>query len=101
MGDWKQDAEVMDSLAVLLREQKDNLVRFLNAIGNYHDGSPLFAFLQIYGFLVVKFEEHSAEHTESDALELSLGEVANHPTVQGMVAQMMQKKLDGGLGIDR
>ena len=98
--DWKNDVEVMDSLAQLLRNQKDDLVNFLNAVMAYNDGSPMFAFLQIYGVLVVKFEEHCKTQTETDALELTLGEVANHPTVQNMVASMMQRKLEGGLGLE-
>lgn len=90
----------MDSLATLLKNQKDDLVDFLNAIGDYNDGTPMFAFLQIYGYLVVKFSEHSQNHTETDALDISLGEVSNHPTVQNMVASMMQKKINGGLGLE-
>ena len=98
--EWKQDVEVMDSLAILLKNQKDDLVSFLNQVMQYNDGTPMFAFLQIFGVLVVKFDEHSKKHTEIDALDLTLGEVANHPTVQNMVASMMQKKLNGGLGLE-
>lgn len=97
---WKQDPQVMDSLATLLKNQKEDLVSFLNSIMQHNDGTPMFAFLQIYGVLVVRFAEYAEHNTESDALDLTLGEVANHPTVQTMVASMMQKKLEGGLGLD-
>jgi len=60
----------------------------------------MFAFLQIWGITVSRFDLHSETLTESESLELTLGEIANHPTVQTMVASMMQKKLDGGLGLD-
>jgi len=98
--DWKHDVEVMDSLATLLKSQRKPLMDFLNAIGKYNDGTPMFAFLQIYGVLVSRFNEHIQTQVETDALELSLGEVANHPTVQNMVASMMQRKIDGGLGLE-
>ena len=99
--DWKQDVEVMDSLATLLKNQKEDLSVFMEAVMKHNDGSPMFAFLQIYGVLVIRFGEYLKLNTEIDALDLTLGEIANHPTVQSMVASMMQKKLDGGLGIDR
>ena len=101
MGGWKHDVHVMDSLSDLLRNQKDDLMRFLNAIGSHNDGTPMFAFLLIYGIMVERYCFHSQTHTETESFDLALGEIANHPTVSNMVASMMQKKLDGGLGIDR
>lgn len=98
--EWKHDPEVMDALTIYLKNQKDDLIAFLETIGKHNDGSPMFAFLQIWGITVSRFDLHSETLTESESLELTLGEIANHPTVQTMVASMMQKKLDGGLGLD-
>lgn len=98
--DWKQDVEVMDSLSALFQETRDPLNLFLNAIGSYNDGSPMFAFLQIYGVMTNRFVDHLANHVETDALELTISEIANHPTVQGMVASMMQKQIDRGLHLE-
>lgn len=90
----------MDALSIYLRNQKPDLMAFLNAIGKHNDGSPMFAFLQIFGIMVETFDRYSKTLTETESLDLTLGEIANHPTVQTMVAQMMQKKLDGGLGLE-
>lgn len=97
--DWKQDVEVMDALSAYLQETKEPLNRFLNAIGSYNDGTPMFAFLQIYGVLTNRFNDHLENHVETDALEITIAEIANHPTVQGMVASMMQKQIDRGLNL--
>lgn len=98
--DWKHDVEVMDALVDYLKETKDPLNRFLNAIGQYNDGTPMFAFLQIYGVMANRFVHHLESHVETDALELTIAEVANHPTVQNMVASMMQKQLNRGLNLE-
>ena len=98
--DWKQDVDVMDALSIYLQATREPLNDFLNAIGNYNDGSPLFAFLQIFGVMNNTFVDHLEKHVETDALELTIAEVANHPTVQNMVASMMQKQLDRGLQLD-
>ncbi len=98
--DWKQDVEVMDSLTDYVKIQKETLNRFLNAIGQYNDGSPLFAFLQIYGVFINTMAKHLETLTETESLELSLAEISNHPTVQNMVASMMQRQLDRGLNLD-
>ncbi len=98
--DWKHDVEVMDALSSYLKETREPLNRFLNAIGQYNDGTPLFAFLQIYGVLTNRFVDHLNQHVETDALEITIAEIANHPTVQGMVASMMQKQIDRGLQLD-
>lgn len=99
--EWKHDVNVMDALVDYVKETKDPLNKFLNALGEYNDGSPMFAFLQIYGVLVNRMDHYLTANTEVDALDLSLAEIANHPTVQSMVASMMQRKIDGGLNIDR
>ena len=98
--DWKQDVDVMDALSIYLQATREPLNDFLNAIGSYNDGSPLFAFLQIFGVMNNTFVDHLEKHVETDALELTIAEVANHPTVQNMVASMMQKQLDRGLQLD-
>ena len=100
MGEWKHDVEVMDGLSQLVKETKHPLNRFLNAIGSYNDGSPLFAFLQIFGVFINTMDGHLETETETDAFDLSLAEISNHPTVQGMVASMMQKQMDRGLNLE-
>jgi hypothetical protein len=99
-GRWQEDSEVMDALHQMIINMKPDVVRFLNAIGKYNDGTPMFAFLQIWGVGVEQYAQFAERYTETESLELTLGEVANHPTVQTMVASMMQKKMDGGLGLD-
>ena len=96
---WKHDSDVMDKLTALLKNQKDDLNDFLTAIHPYNDGSPMFAFIQVFGIVVVRFDTHSDRETESDALNLALADVSNHPTVQTMVAQMMKQQIDRGLGV--
>lgn len=98
--EWANDAEVVDNLTTLLRNQKGDLGNLLNALHPYNDGTPLFAFLQIYGMFVFRFTDHLETNTETDALHLTLGDVSNHPTVQGMVANMIQQNLNRGLNIE-
>ena len=97
--EWANDAEVVDNLTQLLGNQKDDLGKLLESLHQYNDGTPLFAFLQIYGMFVFRFTDHLKEHTETDALHLTLADVSNHPTVQGMVANMVKKSIDKGLGV--
>ena len=97
--EWKQDAAVVDALSQLLKNQKEDLGSFLEVLHPYNDGTPLFAFLQIYGMLVFRFSDHSEKETELDALNLALADVSSHPTVQTMVAQMMQQQIDRGLNL--
>lgn len=100
MGEWKLDGEVMDALASLVIETREPMNRFLNSIGNYNDGTPLFAFLQIFGVFINGMGNHLEEQTETDAFDLTVAEIVNHPTVQGMVASMMQKQIDRGLNLE-
>ena len=97
--EWKQDAEVVDKLSILLTNQKEDLGNFLEVIHPYNDGSPFFAFLQIYGMFVFRFTDHNSKETELDSLNLALADVSAHPTVQTMVAQMMQQQIDRGLNL--
>ena len=97
--DWKNDPEVMDAFHQMATLTKDPLNEFLNAIGKHNDGTPLFAFLQIYGVFVNRYCDHSTKETETDSFGLALAEVANHPTVQRMVASMMRQQIDRGLGV--
>ena len=98
--EWKQDAEVVYKLTTLLTNQKDDLGNFLECLHPYNDGTPLFAFLQIYGMFVFRFTDHLQKETELDAISLTLADVSNHPTVQTMVANMMQQQLDRGLSLE-
>ncbi len=98
--EWANDANVMDNLTRFLSNQKEDLGNLLNALHPYNDGSPMFAFMQIYGMMVFRFSDHMKEQTESDALHLTLADVSNHPTVQSMVANMVQKNVDRGLNLE-
>ena len=98
--EWKQDARVADKLSILLVNQKDDLGNFLEALHDFNDGTPLFAFLQIYGMFVFRFTDHLETQTELDALDLTLADISNHPTVQQMVANMMKQQLNRGLNIE-
>lgn len=98
--EWKQDAEVMDALAQYCINQKDDLGKLLNALHDHNDGSPAFAFLQIYGTFVYRFCDLIKEHTEIDAIELATAEIANHPTVQNMVASMVGKQINRRLDLE-
>ena len=60
----------------------------------------MFAFAQIFGMFVFRFSDHLKEHTETDAINLTLADVANHPTVQGMVANMVQANINRGLNLE-
>ena len=100
MGEWKLDGEVMDALASLVIETREPMNRFLNSIGNYNDGTPLFAFLQIFGVFINQMGNHLEDQTETDAFDLTVAEIVNHPTVQGMVASMMQKRIDRGINLE-
>ena len=90
----------MDALCTYVKETKDPLNGFLNEVFKFNDGTPMFAFMQVYGVFVNKMAEHLKTHTESEALDLTLAHVANHPTVQNMVASMMKKQLDRGLNLE-
>ncbi len=98
--EWENDPVVMDCLTRFLTNQKEDLGNLLNALHPYNDGTPMFAFMQIFGMMVFRFSDHMKEQTESDALRLTLADVSNHPTVQGMVAQMVQKNIDRGLNLE-
>ena len=98
--EWAKDAEVVDHLTILLGNQKEDLGNLLESLHQYNDGTPLFAFLQVYGMFVFRFVDHLQTQTEIDALNLTLADIANHPTVQGMVAGMVQQSIDRGLNLD-
>ena len=98
--DWKHDAEVVDKLSTLLVNTKDDLGEFLEILHPYNDGTPPFAFLQMYGMFVFRYCDHLQKETETDALHLAIADVANHPTVQNMVAQMMKAQIDRGLNLE-
>lgn len=98
--DWANDADLMDKMTIWLRNQKDDLGNLLEALHPHNDGTPMFAFAQIFGMFVFRFSDHLKEHTETDAIHFTLADVANHPTVQGMVANMVQSNLNRGLNLE-
>ncbi len=98
--EWANDANVMECLTRFLTNQKEDLGNLLTALHPYNDGTPMFAFMQIFGMMVFRFSDHLKEQTESDALSLTLADVSNHPTVQSMVANMVQKNIDRGLNLE-
>jgi hypothetical protein len=98
--EWANDADLMDKMTQWLGNQKEDLGNLLNALHPHNDGSPMFAFAQIFGMFVFRFSDHLEKHTETDAINLTLADVANHPTVQGMVASMVQSNLNRGLNLE-
>jgi len=95
--EWRNDPQVMDQMTSFLKNQKVDLGNLLESLHDHNDGSPLFMFMQIYGMFVFRFTDHLKEQTESDALGLTLADISNHPTVQNMVAGMIQKQVDRGI----
>ena len=98
--EWKHDPEVIDALDQLLVGQAVDLNRFLNKLHPYNNGEPIFQFLQVYGMFVIRYNDHRAREVENDALALAMADVSNHPTVQNMVAQMMNTQLNRGLNLE-
>ena len=98
--EWKHDPHVMDLIRNYLVNQKDDLNELLTAIHAYNDGTPPYQFLQIFGVFVVRYSEHIQTNTETDALELTLAEIANHPSVQLMVSSMMSQGINRGLNLE-
>jgi len=98
--DWTNDVEVMDILSQWILNQKDDVGNVLKALHPFNDGSPLFQVFQIYGLFVFRFSEHMKSHTESDSLGLTIADISSHSTVQNMVANMIQNKVDGGMNIE-
>jgi hypothetical protein len=98
--EWKQDAIVQDALKHYLVHQKDDLSKLLNALGTHNDGSPPFQFLQVFGKFIFRYTHYLEANTESDALELAISDVANDPTVQLMVGNMVQSGINRGLNIE-
>ena len=97
--DWRSDPEVQDSIRKLITESKEPLGDFLNSLGKHNDGTPPFQFLKVLGMFVWRYDEYLKENTEADALELSIASIANDPTVQILVGNMMRNKLDSGLNL--
>lgn len=95
--EWRNDPEVMDQLTTFLKNQQEDLGNLLDSLHDFNDGSPLFMFMQIYGMFVFRFVDHLKEQTESDSLGLTLADISSHPTVQNMVAGMIQNKIDKGI----
>lgn len=89
----------MELLVKFLVDQKDDLGNLLNALHDHNDGSPPFQFLTIYGKFIYRFSNHIQSQTESDALDLAIADITNDPIVQQLVAAMVGKKIDQGLGL--
>jgi len=49
---------------------------------------------------VWRYDEYLKVNTEADSLELSIASIANDPTVQVLVGNMMRQNLDRGLNIE-
>lgn len=98
--EWRSDPEVQDSIRRLLTETKEPLGEFLNALGKHNDGTPPFQFLKVLGMFVWRYDEYLRTNTEADSLELSLASIANDPTVQMLVGNMMRNNLEGRLNIE-
>ena len=80
--------------------QKDDLGNLLNSLSSHNDGSPPFQFLQVFGRFVWSYSKHLEKETESDSLELAIADVANDPTVQLMIGNMVQSGINRGLNIE-
>lgn len=98
--EWRNDPEVQDSIRELLTKSKEPLGVFLNALGKHNDGTPPFQFLKVLGMFVWRYDEYLKENTEADSLELSIASIANDPTVQSLVGNMMRNNLERGLGLE-
>ena len=98
--DWRNDPEVQDSIRELLTKSKEPLGVLLNSLGKHNDGSPPFQFLKVLGMFVWRYDEYLKENTETDSFELSVASIANDPTVQILVDNMMRNNLDRGLNLD-
>ena len=98
--EWRNDPEVQDSIRELLTITKEPLGGLLNALGKHNDGSPPFQFLKVLGMFVWRYDEYLKENTEADSLELSIASIANDPTVQILVGNMMRNNLEGRLDIE-
>ena len=98
--EWKHDSNVMDLFREYLVNQKSDLQNLLEAIFQYNDGTPPFQFLQVFGVFVVRYSELIETNTEIDALDLTLAEIAQHPSVQLMVSNMATQQLNRRLDIE-
>ena len=98
--EWKQDPQVQDALRQYLVNQKQDLGNLLEVLSPHNNGSPPFQFLKVLGKFVWRYVDHLESNVESDALELALSDVANDPTVQLMVGNMVQSGIDRGLSLD-
>lgn len=100
MDSWKEDGAVQDALREYLVNQKEDIGNLLTALNPHNNGSPPFQFLQVLGKFVWRYSEHIKTEVETDALELTLADVANDPTVQLMVSNMLHSGLNRGLNLD-
>lgn len=97
---WRDDSHVQDTIRELLTEMKEPLGDLLNALGKHNDGTPPFQFLKVLGMFVWRYDEYLKTNTESDSLELSIASIANDPTVQILVGNMMRNNLERGLNLE-
>jgi len=97
---WRDDSLVQDAIRELLTEIKEPLGDLLNALGKHNDGTPPFQFLKVLGMFVWRYDEYLKTNTESDSLELSIASIANDPTVQILVGNMMRNNLERGLNLE-
>jgi len=98
--EWKHDANVQEALKDFITIQKEALGNLLTSLSPHNDGSPPFQFLQVYGKFVWRYVHHLETNTETDSLELAIADVANDPTVQLMVGNMVQSGINRGLSLE-
>ena len=96
---WSESPEVHEGIRNYLINQKDDLGDLLNSLSPYQDGSPPFQFLKVWGMFVFRYSDNIQKHTELDAWNLTIAEIANDPTVQRMVSRIVGSSIDRGLNL--
>ena len=90
----------MGTLDEYLVNQKDDLSKLMESLHDHNDGTPIFMFLHLWATFVFNYRDLRSDHTESDSFDLALAKIADDPLVQNMVAQMMGKAMDRGVGLE-
>lgn len=96
---WSESPHVHEGIRNYLINQKDDLGYLLNSLSPFQDGSPPFQFLKVWGMFVFRYADNLRKHTELDAWNLTIAEVANDPTVQRMVSKIVGSSIDRGLNL--
>ena len=96
---WNESPEVQEAIRKYLVNQKDDLGNLLNTLTEFNDGSHAFQFLKVWGMFVYRYSANLEKYVETEAWDLTVAEISNDPTVQGMVSKVMHNQLNKGLGI--